>query len=95
MNAWNERKPVANQRFVTYYGQQHAQLDRLQEMCPANAVEHIWLLTLANLFMWGIPRHYIGLLEDVFVNDQVYVDQWTHFVSLCLADWTNSVSWVR
>lgn len=64
-------------------------------MCPASTVEHKWLLTVANVLLWGIPQHYISLLEDLYMNEQVYVDQWTHFMSLCLADWTNSLSWVR
>ena len=50
---------------------------------------------MANSLMWGVPQRYISLLEDLYVNEQVYVDQWTHFVSLCLADWTSSLSWVR
>ncbi|KAF9236647.1 hypothetical protein BU15DRAFT_76747 [Melanogaster broomeanus] len=84
---------IANQRFITFYGQQSAQLDRLQEMCPGDVLEHRWLSTVANLMLWGIPGHYNTLLEDLYVNEQVYADQWTHFVSLCLTDWTNSMSW--
>lgn len=84
-----------NQRFVTFYGQRSAQLDRLQDMFPADVVEHKWLSNVANLLMWGIPRHYSSLLEELYVNEQVYADHWTHFMSTCIADWTNSLSWVR
>ncbi|KAH0826640.1 hypothetical protein J3R83DRAFT_5025 [Lanmaoa asiatica] len=89
----NKHSFAVNQRFVTFYGQQPAQLDRLQEMCPADVVEHKWLSTLANLLMWGVPRHYNSLLVDLYANEQVYADQWTHFMSNCLADWTSSFSW--
>ncbi|KAF9236646.1 hypothetical protein BU15DRAFT_76746 [Melanogaster broomeanus] len=85
---------IANQRFITFYGQQSAQLDRLQEMYPGDVLEHRWLSTVANLMLWGIPGHYNTLLEDLYVNEQVYADQWAHFMSLCLTDWTStSVSW--
>ncbi|KIL00338.1 hypothetical protein PAXRUDRAFT_821795 [Paxillus rubicundulus Ve08.2h10] len=84
---------IANQRFITFYGQESAQLDRLQEMYPNDTLEHKWLSTPANFVLWGIPRYYSTLLEDVYVNEQVYADQWTNFISLCLADWTGSLSW--
>lgn len=89
-----EHSFTANQRFVTFYGQRCAQLDRLQEMFPADVVEHKWLSTVADLLLWSIPTHYNSLLQDLYVNEQVYADQWTHFISLCLADWTSSLSWV-
>jgi hypothetical protein len=84
---------IANQRFITFYGQQSAQLDRLQEMYPDDILEHKWVSTPANWILWGIPRHYSTLLEDLYVNEQVYADQWTNFMSLCLADWTSSLAW--
>ncbi|KAG8216888.1 hypothetical protein J3R82DRAFT_7157 [Butyriboletus roseoflavus] len=86
---------ITNQRFVTFYGQSSAQLDRLQEMFPTDVVvvEHKWVSTVADLVMWGIPRRYNNLMQDLYVNEQVYADQWTRFVSICSADWTNSLSW--
>ncbi|KAG8216880.1 hypothetical protein J3R82DRAFT_7147 [Butyriboletus roseoflavus] len=83
---------IMNQRFITFYGQRSAQLDRLQEMFPTDVVEHKWLSTVADLVMWSIPRHYDSLMQDLYVNEQVYADQWTHFISICLADWTSSIS---
>ena len=82
---------IANQRFNTYYGQQYAQLDR-QQYAP-ESFEHQWLWIAANSLMWRIPRYYSILLEDLYVNGSVS-DQWTHFLSLCVADWTNSLLWV-
>jgi hypothetical protein len=86
---------AANQRFIAFYGQRPAQLDRLQEMFPADVVQHKWLMTVANSLMWGLPRRYTSYLDDLYVNEEVYADQWTHFMSVCLADWTTSLSWVR
>ncbi|KAF8137515.1 hypothetical protein EV363DRAFT_1318186 [Boletus edulis] len=77
---------ISNQQFVTFYGQQTAQLDRLQEMFHPNDVQHKWLSNAANFLMWG-------LLDDLYVNEEVYADQWTRFLSTCLADWTSSLSW--
>ena len=64
-------------------------------MFAADVLQHKWLTTLTNLLMWGIPLHFTNLLDDLYVNEQLYADQWTHFVSMCLADWTTSLSWVR
>lgn len=64
-------------------------------MFAADVLQHKWLATLANLLMWGIPLHFTNLLDNLYVNEQLYADQWTHFVSMCLADWTTSLSWVR
>ena len=86
---------AANQRFIAFYGQRPAQLDRLQEMFPADVVQHRWLMTVANSLMWAIPLRYTSYLDDLYVNEEVYADQWTHFMSICLADWTSSLSWVR
>ena len=64
-------------------------------MFPADVVQHKWLLTVANSLMWGIPLRYTSYLDDLYVNEEVYADQWAHFMSVCLADWTSCVSWVR
>lgn len=50
-------------------------------MFSPGGVQHKWLLTLANLLMWGIPQHYNTLLDEMYVNEQVYADQWTQLVS--------------
>ncbi|KAF9242856.1 hypothetical protein BU15DRAFT_72507 [Melanogaster broomeanus] len=84
---------IVNQRFATFHEQQSDQLDRLQEMYPGDVPEHRWLSTVANLALWGIPGHYNTLLEDLYMNEHVYADRWTHFMSLCLVDWTSSMSW--
>jgi hypothetical protein len=86
---------AAKSRFGDFYGQWPAQLDRLQMMFPTDVVQHKWLSTVANVLMWGLPQRYTGYLEDVNVNERIYADQWTHFMSVCLADWTTSLSWVR
>ena len=44
--------------------------------------------------MWGIPRRYTSYLDDLYVDEYVYPDQWAHFMSVCFADWTSSLSWV-
>ncbi|KAH7886954.1 hypothetical protein F5I97DRAFT_1829450 [Phlebopus sp. FC_14] len=84
---------VANQRFMTFYGHENAQLDRLQEMLPNETPDHQWTFTIANGLLWGIPQGYCSQMEEVFLNEQVYVDHWTTFMSNCLREWTTSISW--
>lgn len=80
---------------MTYYGQEHAQLDRLQIMTPAEEFDHQWVKTIANPALWGIPGHYLSELHDLFANEQVFVDQWQTFMTASISEWHTAVVWVR
>ncbi|KAG2139477.1 hypothetical protein BD769DRAFT_1431984 [Suillus cothurnatus] len=84
---------IENQRFMTYYGQEHAQLDRLQIMTPEEDMDHEWVKTIANLALWGIPDRYLLELRDLFANEQVFVDQWQVFMTGCISEWHTAVVW--
>lgn len=84
---------IENQRFMTYYGQEHAQLDRLQIMAPEEDMDHQWVKTTANLALWGIPDRYFFELRDLFANEQVFVDQWQIFMTACISEWHTVVVW--
>ncbi|KAL4079622.1 hypothetical protein J3A83DRAFT_4185593 [Scleroderma citrinum] len=84
---------VAHQRFTTFYGEENAQLDRLQQVLPCDAVEYPRATAVCNLVMWGIPRVYLARLEELFINEQIFADHWSTFMSSCLQDWTISLSW--
>ncbi|KAG2342276.1 hypothetical protein BDR05DRAFT_886483 [Suillus weaverae] len=86
---------IENQRFMTYYGQEHAQLDRLQIMTPEEDMDHQWVKTIANPALWGIPDRYVFELHDLFANEQVFVDQWQIFMTACISEWHTAVVWVR
>jgi hypothetical protein len=83
-----------NQRFMTYYGQEHAQLDRLQIMTPQEEADHQWVKNIANPALWGIPGHHLSELHDLFANEQVFVDQWQTFMGACISEWHTAVVWV-
>ncbi|KAF9225812.1 hypothetical protein BS17DRAFT_794694 [Gyrodon lividus] len=82
---------ILNQQFISFYQQESAQLDSRHETRPAHAWRHRWLSNIANLMLWGIPGYYNGLLEDLCAHDHPSADQWTQFMSLCLAAWTRSL----
>lgn len=84
---------INNQRFMTYYGQENAQLDRLQPPMPEDIVDRPGLRALANLTLWGIPNHHYSKLHDLFVHDQVYVDHWQAFITACLSEWRGLIVW--
>ncbi|KAL4072500.1 hypothetical protein V8B97DRAFT_1870364 [Scleroderma yunnanense] len=86
---------VAHQRFTTFYGEENAQLDRLQQVLPCDTVEYPRATAVCNLVMWGIPRVYLARLEELFINEQIFADHWSTFMSSCLQDWTISLSWVH
>lgn len=78
---------INNQRFMTYYGQENAQLDRLHPPMPEHIVDRPWMRALANLMLWGIPNHHYSKLHDLFVHDQVFVDHWQTFITACVSEW--------
>lgn len=84
---------IENQRFMTYYGQEHAQLDRLQIMMPEEDMDHQWVKTIANSVLWGIPDRYFFKLHELFANEQVFVDQWQTFMTACVSEWHTAVVW--
>jgi len=85
---------VAHQRFTTFYGEGNAQLDRLQQVLPCDTVEYPRVTTICNLVMWGFPGGYVARLEELFLNNQIFADHWSDFMSSCLQDWSTSLSWV-
>lgn len=84
---------INNQRFMTYYGQENAQLDRLHSPMPEDIVDRPGMRALANLALWGIPNHYYSKLHDLFVHDQVYVDHWQAFMTTCISEWRGLFLW--
>ncbi|KAG1753634.1 uncharacterized protein EDB91DRAFT_1285986 [Suillus paluster] len=78
---------INNQRFMTYHGQENAQLDRLHPPMPEDIVDCPGMCALVNLTLWGIPNHYYSKLHDLFVHDQVYVDHWQTFMTTCASEW--------
>lgn len=84
---------IENQRFMTYHGQEHAQLDRLQIMTPEEDIDHQWVKSIANPALWGIPDRYFLELHDLFANEQVFVDQWQIFMTACISEWHTAVVW--
>ncbi|KAG2134856.1 hypothetical protein DEU56DRAFT_809046 [Suillus clintonianus] len=84
---------INNQRFMTYYGQENAQLDRLHPPMPEDIVDRPGMRALANLALWGIPNHHYSKLHDLFVHDQVYVDQWQAFMTACMSEWRGLLLW--
>ncbi|OAX42603.1 hypothetical protein K503DRAFT_796989 [Rhizopogon vinicolor AM-OR11-026] len=84
---------IENHRFMTYYGQEYAQLDRLQIMTPAEEIEHPSVEAIANPALWGIPGHYLSELRDLFANEQVFVDQWQIFMKASMSEWHTAVVW--
>jgi hypothetical protein len=90
----NDEYLTGNQRFMTYYGQENAQLDRLNSPMPEDTVDRPGIRALANLILLGVPNHYYFKLRDLFVHDQVYVDQWQAFMTDCISEWRGMYSWV-
>ncbi|KAG1902145.1 uncharacterized protein F5891DRAFT_1024927 [Suillus fuscotomentosus] len=84
---------INNQRFITYYGQENAQLDRLQPPMPEDIADRTGIRALANLMLWGVPNHHYSKLHDLFVHDNVYIDHWQAFMTECISEWRGLLVW--
>ncbi|EGN92905.1 hypothetical protein SERLA73DRAFT_156742 [Serpula lacrymans var. lacrymans S7.3] len=89
---WNA---ICHHRFTSYYGQDVAQLDREQAMLPSDTPDHHWLTTACDWMLWNMPSFHIEKLNKLFVDNQVYVDQWCLVISACLSGWSSTLSRVR
>ncbi|KAJ8590002.1 hypothetical protein M405DRAFT_881296 [Rhizopogon salebrosus TDB-379] len=85
---------INNQRFMMYYGQENAQLDRLSSTMPEDTIDCPGIVrTLANFILFGVPSYYHSKLHDLLVYDQVYVDRWQAFMIECISEWRGIFSW--
>jgi hypothetical protein len=80
---------------MMYYGQENAQLDRLNSTMPEDTIDCPGIVrTLANFILFGVPSHYHSKLHDLLAYDQVYVDRWQAFMIECISEWRGIFSWV-
>lgn len=86
--------PVVNSRYENHYGQENARLSSDQRLLgPAIAEEH-WFFATTSRLLFCAPEAFRGKFENLWIDDIVHVDNWRGFMSTCLPEWKDTVSWV-
>ncbi|KAI0947947.1 hypothetical protein AcW1_009577 [Taiwanofungus camphoratus] len=84
---------VSRHRVDIHYGQQHARLSRDQTILEAPPVRRSWTFASISRLLFHIPDEYVELLDALFVDNLVYVDQWRKFLQACQTEWVLCASW--
>lgn len=95
----SSKRPLASHKFSTHYGQEHARLSRDQAILIAPVPSFGWVSALSSAITFRTSDAYLARLEDVFVDNLVYAEQWRPFMRVCLRDWKGAsfgvcVSWI-
>jgi hypothetical protein len=83
----SSKRLSANHKFFTHYGQAQSRLSRDQAILNASVQCPPWISALSSAITFRTSDVYLARLEDVFVDDLVYADQWGPFMGLCLRNW--------
>lgn len=78
---------LASHKFSTHYGQEHARLSRDQAILIAPVPSFGWVSALSSAITFRTSDAYLARLEDIFVDNLVYAEQWRPFMRVCLRDW--------
>jgi len=84
---------VVGNRVNTHYGQRQARLSRDQAILNESYSGTHWTFDFVSRFLFAIPGSYLSKLDNVYVDDLVYADQWRDFMRACRDDWKSSLSW--
>jgi hypothetical protein len=94
---------LVNSRFITHSGQETARLNRNQSILAsydfsrhdpdANYALSSFIQRAASLATWTAVQTYRSRLDDIFVDEVVYTDQWRMFIDSAMQDWREAIIW--
>ena len=84
---------INRHRFIHFYGEGNARLSRDQRMLETDAIKSPLILRACIRLLFNEPERYLTELDTLWVDELVCIDPWKAFVSSCLSDWRESVSW--
>ena len=62
-------------------------------MLETDAIKSPLILRACIGLLFNEPERYLTELDTLWVDELVCIDPWKAFVSSCLSDWKESVSW--
>lgn len=78
---------IGRHRFSTHYGEQHARLSRDQAILIDTSRESKWVATLTSSLSFKTSDSYVSDLNDIYIDNLVYANQWAPFMTRCLQNW--------
>ncbi|CCM03273.1 uncharacterized protein FIBRA_05401 [Fibroporia radiculosa] len=84
---------VSHNRFATHYGQEHARLSRDQSILREPVINETWWFRLASRLMFRLPDGDLQKLNDLNVDNLVYVEPWKQSMRTYQADWKLTSFW--
>ncbi len=86
---------IMNHRFTTHHGQESSRLSRTQSiLAPKQYTPNFVSRAMSHLTL-GISDVYTRKLDEVFVDDLVYTEQWHQLMQSNTKDWKASLQIVR
>ncbi|KAF7424488.1 hypothetical protein PC9H_009795 [Pleurotus ostreatus] len=82
---------VTNHRFTTHYGQESSRLSRTQSILVPKIYTPNFVSRAVTLLTLGLSDVYTSKLEDVFIDDLVYAEQWFRMIQSITKDWKTSL----
>ncbi|KAI0792372.1 hypothetical protein C8Q75DRAFT_731609 [Abortiporus biennis] len=85
---------VSNHRFTIHYGQDQCRLSRDQSIVETEEEQRKWLYNVSSKLLFNVPTQYSSLLDDLYIDQLVYANQWRDFIDSCKEEWriTTAVS---
>jgi len=78
-------------RFLNFYGEEHARLDRTQRVEEREPPQPpAWLLSLSQIILFNTPNHYLTELEALWADKVAYADHWHQFLEKLIRDWSET-----
>ena len=84
---------INRHRFIHFYGEENARLSRDQRMLETGPIETPLVLKTCNKFLFNQPENYVQVLDRLWVDELVCIDPWKAFMSSCLSEWKEAVTW--
>jgi hypothetical protein len=83
--------PVDRDKFLHFYGELGARLDRLDGALDIEKPRS-WTLTLLSPFLFFMPLLYMKELERLYVDESIHYYFWRQFIAGLYRDWENSIT---
>ncbi|EPT00615.1 hypothetical protein FOMPIDRAFT_1023728 [Fomitopsis schrenkii] len=87
---WNT---VVHHRFTIHHGEQYARLSRDQSILDCDATSPSRFFCLISRLCFRIPEANVRELDDLYVDNLVYVEPWRKAMKTHRADWLLHASW--
>lgn len=83
---------ICHHRFNIHSGQEHCRLSRDQSILAQPARSNNMVYTATNWLLCSIPSLYESLLEDLWVDQLAYINQWRPFIQSCKEEWILAIA---